>query len=62
LDVEKTVEFLLESQAKTETRLVAITDLLHTGVRMLVNVQEASAIPSDGSAPWWALSCAPIRV
>ncbi len=33
MDVEKTIEFLLESQAKTESRLDRITDLLRTHMR-----------------------------
>jgi len=35
VDGECTIEFILESQAKTETRLTGITKLLQQGMRML---------------------------
>jgi hypothetical protein len=36
VDVEGTIEFILENQAKTEIRLGGITKLLQQGMRMLV--------------------------
>ena len=53
---EKTLEFLLESQAKTELRLDRITDLLQAGINMVVDFQAAvptrsltaSFLPTNG--------------
>jgi hypothetical protein len=39
MDVERTVEFILKSQAKTETRLTGITKLMQQGMKMLVKVE-----------------------
>src|SRR5262245_20386175 len=39
VDVERTIEFILKSQAKTETRLTDITKLMQQGMRMLVKVE-----------------------
>jgi flagellar hook-basal body complex protein FliE len=39
VNVKRTVEFILKSQAKTETRLAGITKLMQQGMRMLVRVE-----------------------
>jgi len=39
VDVERTIEFILKSQAKTETRLTGITKLMQQGMSMLVRVE-----------------------
>src|SRR5262249_3203049 len=38
VNVERTIEFILESQAKTEIRLTGITKLMQQGMKMLVKV------------------------
>ena len=50
MDVQKTIEFILGQQAqsavfqaKTEVRLDAISNLLHTGLRMLVDYQRETS-------------------
>ena len=39
MDVERTIEFILKSQAKTETRLTGITKLVQQGMKMLVKIE-----------------------
>jgi len=39
MDVEKTIEFLLEQQAKAATDMDAIRGLLRQGMRLLADVQ-----------------------
>jgi peptidoglycan hydrolase CwlO-like protein len=39
VNVERTIEFILKSQAKTETRLTGITKLVQQGMKMLVRVE-----------------------
>ena len=39
VDVERTIEFILDSQAKTEVRLTGITKLLQQGMRMLAKTE-----------------------
>lgn len=36
VDIERTIEFILDSQAKTEVRMTGITGLLQPGMRMVV--------------------------
>jgi septal ring factor EnvC (AmiA/AmiB activator) len=36
MDVERTIEFILETQAKTDARVESISKLMQQGVRMLV--------------------------
>jgi chromosome segregation ATPase len=43
VDVERTIEFILDSQAKTEVRLTGITKLLQQGMRMLVKTDTTLA-------------------
>ncbi len=39
VDVQRTIEFILQSQAKTETRLTGITKIMQQGMRMLVKIE-----------------------
>jgi len=41
VDVEKTIEFILEHQAKTDTQLEAIRKLIRVGMRMIVRIGQA---------------------
>jgi seryl-tRNA synthetase len=41
VNVERTIEFILESQAKTETRLTGITKLVQQGMRILAKTNAA---------------------
>jgi peptidoglycan hydrolase CwlO-like protein len=43
MDVERTVEFLLKNQARTDVRLDGITKLLRQGMRMVVKTQTTVA-------------------
>jgi len=43
VDVERTIEFILKTQAKTESRLDGITKLIQQGMRMLVKNETAVA-------------------
>ena len=43
MDVERKIEFILDSQVKTEIRLTGITKLLQQGMRMLVRTDSALA-------------------
>jgi hypothetical protein len=43
VDIERTIEFILDSQARTEIRLTGITKLLQQDVRMLVKTDSAVA-------------------
>ncbi len=36
MDVERTIEFILQTQAKTETQIAGITKLVQQGMRMFV--------------------------
>ncbi len=39
MDVERTIEFILDSQAKTEIRLTGISKLLQQGMRMFAKTE-----------------------
>ena len=41
MDVEKTIEFILEHQAKTDTQLEAIRKMIRVGMRMIVRIGQA---------------------
>jgi hypothetical protein len=41
VDVEKTIEFILEQQTKTDTQLEAIRKLIRVGMRMIVRIGQA---------------------
>ena len=43
MDVERTIDFILKTQAKTEVRLGGITKLIQQGMRMLVKNEAAIA-------------------
>jgi len=43
VDVERTIDFILKTQAKTEVRLGGITKLIQQGMRMLVKNEAAIA-------------------
>ena len=43
MDVERTIDFILKTQAKTELRLGGITKLIQQGMRMLVKNEAAIA-------------------
>jgi hypothetical protein len=47
VDIERTIEFILDSQAKTEVRLTGITKLLQQGMRMLVKTDTTLAQIAD---------------
>ena len=40
MDVEKTMEFILQQQAKAEGQMAAIRKLIQTGMRMIVKNEE----------------------
>jgi hypothetical protein len=40
MDVEKTMEFILQQQAKAEGQMAAIRKLIQTGLRMIVKNEE----------------------
>jgi hypothetical protein len=39
MDVERTIEFILETQAKAETRMDGITKLIQQGMQLLLSFQ-----------------------
>jgi hypothetical protein len=41
MDVQKTMEFILQQQAKAEGQMAAIRKLIQTGMRMIVKNQES---------------------
>ena len=42
MDVERTIEFILETQAKAETRMDGITKLIQQGMQLLLSFQTES--------------------
>ena len=42
MDVERTIEFILETQAKAETRMDGITKLMQQGMQLLLSFQTES--------------------
>ena len=40
MDVQKTMEFILQQQAKAESQMAAIRKLIQTGMRMIVKNEE----------------------
>jgi hypothetical protein len=40
MDVEKTMEFILQQQAKAESQMAAIRKLIRTGMQMIVKNEE----------------------
>jgi hypothetical protein len=40
MDVQKTIEFILQQQAKAEGQMAAIRKLIQTGIRMIVKNEE----------------------
>ena len=51
MDVEKTMQFILKQQAKTDKRLEEITKLLHTGIKLVIEIKKAQKSFPGGRTP-----------
>ena len=47
MDIERTMEFILQQQAKTERRVEGIAKLVQVGMRMIVQLQEGQKETND---------------